>query len=85
MCPKHGMESCQKKYKLKETDEATFFSLTNEWNLPAPSTIKPEEREFAVDSGSSMHTLSRKDLDSAELETVGVSESPTTVVTASHQ
>ena len=24
-------------YKLKETDKATFFSLTDEWSLPAPS------------------------------------------------
>ena len=31
---------------------------------------KTEEREFVVDSGASMHMLSRKDLNSAELETV---------------
>ena len=30
--------------KLKEKDRATFFSPTNEWCLPAPSVIKPEER-----------------------------------------
>ena len=59
--------------KLKETDEATFFPPTNEWCLPAPSVIKPEDREFVVDSGASMHMLSRKDLNSAELETVKVS------------
>ena len=29
-----------------------------------------------------MHMLSRKDLNSAELETVGVSQNPTTVVAA---
>ena len=68
--------------KLKETDKATFFSPTNEWSLPAPSAIKPEEREFVVDFGASMHMLSRKDLNSAELEAVKVSENPTTVVTA---
>ena len=44
--------------------------------------MKPEEREFVVDSGASMHMLSRKDLDSAKLETLRVSKSPTTVVTA---
>ena len=32
--------------------------------------------------GASMHMLSRKDLNSAELETVRVSRNPTTVVTA---
>ena len=44
--------------------------------------IKPEEREFVVDSATSMHMLSRKDLNSAELEPVRVSKSPTTVVAA---
>ena len=65
--------------KLKEKDKAAFYSPTNEWSLPAPSTKKTE---VVVDSGASMHMVSRKDLNSADLETVKVSESPTTVVTA---
>ena len=69
-------------YKLKEENKATFFSPTDEWSLPAASTVKPEEREFVVESGANMHTVSRKDLNSAELETVRASTSPTTVVTA---
>ena len=44
--------------------------------------MKPEEREFVVDSGATLHMLSLKDLSSAELETVKVSKSPTTVVAA---
>ena len=32
--------------KLKETDKATFFSLTNEWSLPAPSTMKPRGKRI---------------------------------------
>ena len=32
------------------------------WCLPAPSSTKPEERKFVVDSGASMHMLSGKDL-----------------------
>ena len=68
--------------ELKETDKATFFSPTTEWCLPAPSVIKLWEREFVVDSGPSVHMLSGKDLNSAEWETVRVSRSPTTVVTA---
>ena len=63
--------------------KTAFCSPTDEWILPATSTIKPEEREFVVDSGASMHIVSRKDLNSADLETVRVSKSPTTVVTAS--
>ena len=53
--------------KLKEKDQATFYSPTDEWTLLAPSTTKPEEREFVVDSGASMHMVSRKELNSAEL------------------
>ena len=38
--------------------------------MRAASTIKPEEREFVVDSGASVHMVSKRDLDSAELETM---------------
>ena len=38
--------------------------------------------EFVVDSGASMHVVSKKDLSSAELETMRTSRSPTTVMTA---
>ena len=68
--------------KLKEKHKTAFFSPSENWCLPAPSTLKPEEREFVVDSGASMHMISKKDLNSAELETVTTSRSPTTVITA---
>ena len=64
--------------KLEEKHKTTFFSPSENWCLPAPSTIKPEEREFVVDSGASMHMISKKDLNSNELETVTTSRSPTT-------
>ena len=63
-------------YKLKEKDKATFYSPAGEWIMLAASTIKPEEREFVVDSGASMHMVSRKDFISAELETVRTSKNP---------
>ena len=69
----------RKLYKIKgdmDENRATFFSLSKIWCLPAPSSIKPEERKFVVDSGASMHMLSRTDLNSAELETVRVSKKP---------
>ena len=69
-------------YKIKEKDKATFFSTLEEWVLPAASTKEPEEREFVVDSGASMHMISKKDLNSAELETKRMSRSPTTVMTS---
>ena len=47
--------------KLKEKKEATFFSPSENRCLPA-SNLKPEEREFVVDSGASMPMISKKDL-----------------------
>ena len=68
--------------KLKEKHKTTFFTPSENWCLPSPSTIEPEEREFVVDSGASMHRISKKDLNFAELETVTTSRSPMTVITA---
>ena len=48
----------------------------------AASTIKLEEGEFVVDSGASMHMVSKRDFNSAELETMRISKNPTTVMTA---
>ena len=81
MCPRRPVEVGQKYLNLTEKTKL-FFSPAEVWCLPAPFAIKPEEREFVVDSGASMHMLSRKDLNSAELKTVRVSKNPTTVVAA---
>ena len=67
--------------KLKEKHETAFFSPSDNGCLPA-STLKPEEREFVVDSGASMHMIRNKDLNSAEMDTLTMSRSPTTVITA---
>ena len=67
--------------KLKEHERATFFSPSENRCLPA-STLKPEEREFVVDSGASMHMISKKDLSDAEMDTLTKSCSPTIVTTA---
>ena len=67
--------------KPKEHERATFFSPSENRCLLA-STLKPEEREFVVDSGASMHTISKKDLNSAEMDTLTKSCSPTIVITA---
>ena len=56
--------------KLQEKLKTTFFSPSENWCLLAPSNLKPKEREFVVDSGASMHMISEKDLNSAELETM---------------
>ena len=67
--------------KLKERERATFFSPSENRCLPA-STLKPEQREFVVDSRASMHMISKKDSNSAEIDTLTSSKSPTTVITA---
>ena len=67
--------------KIKEKNKTAFFSPSKNRCLPA-STLKPEEREFVVDSRASMHMISKKDLNSAELETLMTSRSPTIVITA---
>ena len=45
-------------FKLKEHERAALFSSPENRCLPA-STLKPEEREFVVDSGASMHMTKR--------------------------
>ena len=69
-------------HKLKEKYKATFYSPAEEWVLQVAETQGPEEREFVVDSGAGMHMVSKRDLNSAELETMRASRSPTTVMTA---
>ena len=67
--------------KIKEESKAAFFSPSENRCLLA-STLKPEEREIVVDSGASMHMISEKDLNDAEMDTLTTSRSPTTVITA---
>ena len=71
-------------YKIRgnlDQHRATFFSLSEVWYLLTPSTIKPEQRQFVMDSGAPMHMLSVKDLNSGELDTLRVSRNPATVFT----
>ena len=67
--------------KLKEHERATFFSPSENRCLPA-SYLKLEKREIVVDSGASMNMISKKDLNSAEIDTLTRSCSPTKVITA---
>ena len=48
--------------KLMEKNKAAFFSPSENRFLPA-SNLKPEERKFVVDSGASMHMISKKGLE----------------------
>ena len=60
---------------------SSFSSPENRCHLA--STLKPEEREFVVDSGASMHMISKKDLSEAEMDTLTKLCGPTIVMTAS--
>ena len=81
-CPRSSVEADLKSaLNFKEQERATFFSPSENRCLPA-STLKPEEREFVVDSGASMHMISRKDLSDAEMCTLTKSCSPATVIIA---
>ena len=66
---------------LKTDDMATFCSLVK-IKAPVPVSRNTEERMFVVDSGASMHMLSKKDLSSDELDTLRRSRKPSMVVTA---
>ena len=46
-------------FKLKEHERAALFS-SPENRCHLASTLKPEEREFVVDSGASMHMISKR-------------------------
>ena len=48
-------------YKLTNTNIATLYSPIPARATPAPTSKSPQEREFVVDSGASMHMLSKKD------------------------
>ena len=66
---------------LKEHERATFFSPSENRCLPA-SNLKPEDREFVVDSAASMHMIGKKYLSDAEMDTLTKSCSPTKVIIA---
>ena len=69
-------------YKLKNADKGTFYSPIEAMVMPAPTSKSPEEREFVVDSETSMHMTSKKDFCFDELDTLRRSRNPTVVLTA---
>ena len=76
------MEIGQEYLKVQRNGQSYLLLIYQRMVSSSATRIKRKEGEFCWDSGASMHMLSRKDLNSAELETVRISESPTTVVTA---
>ena len=68
-------------FKLKEKKEQHSSHLRKR-GAYLHQILKPEEREFVVDSGASMHMISFKDLSDAEMDTLTKSCSTTIVITA---
>ena len=73
-----GENSC----KLETSDRTTFHAPHEAKVMPAPTSTRPEEREFAVDSGASMHMMCKKELNSGEMDTVKRFRTPKVVLTA---
>ena len=67
--------------KLKEHERTTFFSPSENRCLLAFKSWT-WEREFVVDSGASMHMISKKDLSDVEMDTLTKSCSLTIVINA---
>ena len=82
MGPWSSVEAGQKYPKIKgETWNSillTFGQLVPAWAINSETL----GREFVVDSGASMHMISKKDLSEAEMDTLTKSCSPTIVITA---
>ena len=69
--------------KLKEEHKTTFFSPSENWGVYLRhQQLNQRKENLLFDSGASMHMINKKDLNSAELETVTTSRSPMTVITA---
>ena len=66
-CPRSSVEAGQKCIKFKGARQSNILLTL---------------REFVVDSGASMHMISKKDLSDAEMDTLTKSCSPTIVITA---
>ena len=81
-CPRSSVEAGQKCVKIKVSMKEQHSSHLRKIGYLPASTLKPEEREFVVDSGASMHMISQKDLSNAEMDTLTKSCSPTIVITA---
>ena len=67
--------------KLKNSDKTAFFAPVAAKVMPAPTSKRPE-REFVVDSGATLHTMSKKASSSEEMDRVKRSRTSTVVLTA---
>ena len=83
MRPRRRVETCQEHLQARREGQSYILSRSDE-EFAAASVIKAEER-VVVDSGANMHTVNKRDLNSAELETMRMSKNPTMVMTANSE
>ena len=76
------MEIGQERLKAQRKGQSYLFLTYQRMVSPSAIHNKTGGKRIVVNSGASIDMLSRKDLNSAELETVEVSQNPTTVDTA---
>ena len=69
-------------YKLKNSDKAMFYTPIEVKVMLGHTSTRPVERDFVVESGASMHMMSKRDLSSEEMDTVKRFRTPTVVLTA---
>ena len=82
MRPQSSVGFCENIYKLKNSDKTAFDTPIAAKVMLAPTSTRPEEREFEVDSGVSMHRMSIKELSSEGMDTVKRSRNSTVVLPA---
>ena len=80
-CPRNSVEAGQTRVKIKEHERATFFS-PSKIGACLHQLLNLRNENVVVDSGASMHMISKKDLSDAEMDTLTKSCSPTMVITA---
>ena len=71
---------CGEKLQAQEFAQNYVLCSVEAKVMPAPTSTRPEEREFVVDSGASMH-MSKKELSSGEMDTARRSRTLTVVST----
>ena len=80
LCAQSGVGFCETIHRPKNSDRTTCYTPVEAKVIRAPTSTRPGEREFVVDSRASMHMMSKKELSSGELDTV--TENPYSDMTA---
>ena len=81
-CPRSSVEAGQKCVEIKGACKSNIPSHLRKIGACLHQLLNQRNENFVVDSGASMHMISKKDLSKAEMDTLTKSCSPTIVITA---